>query len=216
MPSNQTSILTRFWFVLITALIFKLIPIVNIPFNWLETFFHEFSHGIAAVLTGGQILSIKLYPNGGGLCTTAGGSRFFTAFMGYFGAVLWGALLFKVANSSKKTAHIALYTLIAMISLTAVFWVRDLLTLIICLILIGLFVAKLRFKLAPEYLQFSMQFIGMLVLLNAVLSPLHLFDGRHLGDGATLSDIAFMPEIFWVAVWSLSGIGALYLLGRKK
>ena len=58
------------------------IPIISIPFKWLDSYFHEISHGIAALVTGGEIIRIQLFTNGAGLCTTRGGSAFFISFFG--------------------------------------------------------------------------------------------------------------------------------------
>ena len=48
-------------------------PVVY-PFRLFVVFLHEISHGIAAVLTGGQIVSIAM-GNAGGVCFTRGGWR---------------------------------------------------------------------------------------------------------------------------------------------
>ena len=55
----------QLYFLLVAAIIIRQIPIVSIPLNWLETYFHEITHGIAALLTGGEIIRIQLFPNGG-------------------------------------------------------------------------------------------------------------------------------------------------------
>ena len=43
------------------------------PLRLFVVLLHEVSHGLAAVATGGRIVSIELSPAEGGLCTTAGG-----------------------------------------------------------------------------------------------------------------------------------------------
>jgi len=67
-------------------------PVVY-PLKVFVVFLHEISHGLAAVATGGSIERIELSANGGGVCWTRGGSRFWTASAGYLGSMLWGALL---------------------------------------------------------------------------------------------------------------------------
>lgn len=56
---------------------------VVLPVKYLTVFFHELSHGLAAVLTGGQIVRIELSRNLGGVCWTAGGIRFIVITAGY-------------------------------------------------------------------------------------------------------------------------------------
>ncbi|MFQ5534642.1 MAG: M50 family metallopeptidase, partial [Sphingomonadales bacterium] len=84
-----------FVLLVVGAMLLSVIPIVSLPFSWTATFFHEISHGLMAIATGGSIVKINLYPNGAGLCTSIGGSPFLIAFAGYFGAVLWGVLIYK-------------------------------------------------------------------------------------------------------------------------
>ena len=53
------------------------------PLKILVVFFHELSHGLMAVFTGGSIREIQLFAAQGGLCVTAGGNRFLTLSAGY-------------------------------------------------------------------------------------------------------------------------------------
>ncbi len=53
------------------------------PFKIPVVFFHELSHGIAAILTGGSIDHIEVVKEQGGLCVTRGGHRFWTLSAGY-------------------------------------------------------------------------------------------------------------------------------------
>ncbi len=73
---------------------------LHLPFSWLDTFLHEISHGLVAVLTGGEIVKIHLRLNGGGECHYAGGWQMLVNFAGYAGASLWGAALYVGASST--------------------------------------------------------------------------------------------------------------------
>jgi hypothetical protein len=204
----------RFFLLLSIAVIISYIPIISLPFNWLESFFHELSHGLAALLTGGKIISIQLFPNGAGLCTTQGGSRFVISFMGYTGAIFWGALIYLLAWLNKKAVQVVSLAILLLLALSVLFWVRDVLTIILVSVLMGLFF--LKWKIDIKYLSVLMQLTGLLILLNAVLSPLHLIDGRHIGDGASLALLTGIPEIIWVVIWSLLGSFVLFKLGKRS
>jgi len=196
---------------LLAALALMHIPFVSVPFKWLESFFHEISHGLAAVLTGGSVVNIELYPNGAGLCKTIGGSRFIVSFMGYTGAILFGVLLSIVSHMGVKAAKIVRVLLISVVMGSIIFWVRDLLTLLILISIVALLV--LSFKLQGSWLDHGViKLIGLTVLLNSMLSPLYLLDNRAVGDGAALADLTLLPEIMWIASWFLISLLGLYFV----
>ncbi len=205
----------QLYFLLLAAVFIRQIPIVSIPLNWLETYFHEISHGIAALVTGGEIMRIQLFPNGSGLCTTRGGLSFFITFLGYAGATLWGWLIFKIANSHQRIAQGFSVFMIVLLLASIAFWARDLLTMIIigCLAVLFVFLIKMR---RLYYLQLLLKFFGLSILLNSLFSPTYLFDGRDLGDGAALASMTMIPEMVWIASWCLIALVALYSLIKNN
>jgi hypothetical protein len=76
------------------------------PIKILTVFFHELSHGLAAVVTGGSIVKIELSANQGGVCWTSGGNRFVILSAGYLGSLLWGSGLFLAAAKTRYDRHI--------------------------------------------------------------------------------------------------------------
>lgn len=205
----------QFWLLFFFAFIILQIPIVSIPFKWLESYFHEISHGLTAILTGGNIVNIQLFPNGAGLCTTRGGSAFFISLMGYGGAIIWGALLYSLASIHRKVAIGFSILLLALLGISILLWVRDLLTLFIVLVLLALVAMQLRYS-SHKYLQKILQVTGLLVLINSLKSPLYLLDGQARGDGAALSNITLIPEIIWVALWFFTALFVTYKLSKIK
>ena len=217
MASNSKITSASFWqkyqlyFLLIAAIIIRQIPIVSIPLNWLESYFHEISHGIAALVTGGEIMRIQLFANGAGLCTTRGGLSFLISFFGYAGATFWGWLLFKLANSHQRTAQVVSGLMIILLLASLAFWARDLLTIIILSSLAVMFVFTIKMRRLYT-LQLLLKFFGLSILLNSLFSPTYLFDGRDLGDGAALAAMTMVPELVWVLLWCILAIVALYSL----
>ncbi len=200
---------------LFAALIILQLPFVSIPFKWLESYFHEISHGLAALLTGGSILQIQLFPNGAGLCTTRGGSSFVISLMGYGGAILWGCLIYSLASVNRRIAQAFSMLLVALFVFSILLWVRDLLTLFIVLVLLALVIAQLKYS-SQKYLQNLLQITGLLVLVNSLMSPLYLLDGQSRGDGAALANLTYIPEIVWVVLWLSAGLFATYRLSKKS
>ena len=103
--------------------------------------FHEFSHAITAVFTGGHVKSISLDPREGGVTHMTGGIQAFTLPAGYLGSSLIGALLifcgFNIVAS--KVASIVL----GVCFLLTLWWSRrDWLTIGTVLLAIGLLVAS--------------------------------------------------------------------------
>lgn len=214
--SAKKKVSLEFVMLVVAAFILSYIPIINIPFTWIMTFFHEISHGIAALLTGGSVEKINLHLMGSGLCYTSGGSRFIILQAGYIGAVLWGILIYEMADEfSHKNTNILAIFLAGLILVSALLYGRDIITWIILLILFGLFVSITKLQEA-YFMKISLKFIGIYVLLDAVRAPLHLIDGRNFGDGAKLSDLTGIPEIIWVLIWLAIGAGSLYVLWRAN
>ncbi|MCI2283647.1 M50 family metallopeptidase [Colwellia sp. MSW7] len=150
------------------AIVIKQLPLVSIPFNWLESYFHEVSHGIAALLTGGNVLRIQLFANGAGLCTTQGGINFVITFSGYAGATLWGGV-YRLSSIHQKAAQGFSMLLFFILICSIVFWGRDLLTWLILGVLATLFLFTIKLQ-KIHYLQRVMQLFGLLILLNSLSS----------------------------------------------
>ncbi len=204
----------HFFILLIAAIVIKQLPLVSIPFNWLESYFHEISHGIAAILTGGNVLRIQLFPNGAGLCTTQGGISLFISFAGHAGATLWGWGIYKLASAHQRVAQIFSVLVFILLISSLVLWGRDILTWFIIAVLAIIFLLTIKLN-KIHYVQRLMQLFGLLILLNSLSSPSYLLDGRHLGDGAALASMTFIPEIIWVLIWFSIALLALYSLYKS-
>lgn len=196
------------------AFLFSFLPIINAPFMWITVFLHETSHGVAALLTGGTIEKIELHLIGSGLCYTRGGIRFIILNAGYIGTVIWGFIIYEMADeiSAKNTNLLAIF-FSTLITISAIFYGRDIITWGILFVLFSLFVSIL--KLQDSFLmKLALKFIGIYVLLDSVRAPLYLIDGRHYGDGAKLSDVTGIPEMFWIILWLAIGISGTYYLWK--
>ncbi len=176
------------------------VPIVHVPFKWLEVYFHEISHGLVAILTGGRVVSIELHQNGSGLCYYQGGWRLLVSFAGYAGAVAWGLLIYLSAKSLGRRANIIAWGLTILIGISTILWARDLTTILILIIMGGLLFTLAKFSLGI-WITTLTQFIGIYVMQSALRSPTYLLDGQASGDGAVLASITLIPEVVWVVVW---------------
>lgn len=208
----------KFSFILqvVAALVLSAIPILHYPFGWFETLFHELSHGLSAILTGGSIESIALDYNGSGLCTTSGGNRFLILVSGYTGSACWGFLVYISVTYTKAHSVKIIAALLAILAaFIGILWVRDIVTLSILLVIIIVFSAAYRYG-SHQLTRSFIEFTGIYVVMNAIRSPLYLIDGRDIGDGSALSELTYIPEIFWVTIWALIGIAILMLLYQRS
>ncbi|MFC1749526.1 M50 family metallopeptidase [Pseudomonadota bacterium] len=200
----------------IAAFALSFIPIVNLPFSWTQTYFHEISHGLAAMLTGGSIDRIELNLNGSGVCYTYGGSSFLVTLSGYLGASVIGAVLYlSVSNSSSQLAKYIAVFLGGSALVAGVLWGRELITWLILIVIAGLCLLPVLNQCQPKAISALMHLLGCYVLLDALKSPLYLLDGRSIGDGATLASMTHLPEIVWVGIWELAGCMCLFLIWKR-
>jgi len=184
-------------------------PIVSVPFMYLATIFHELSHGLAALLTGGSVEEFALQLNGAGHLVSRGGTQVIITFSGYFGASVWGALLYYSAQQL-RVAQFTLCVLLLLFFCTLLLWVSNLITALI-LLLVGLLLAVL-FKLS-RYKSFNhvVRFIAIMVIFNAIYSPSYLLYSDR-GDSISLAQQTMIPAIVWVGVWMAWGLFVLYCL----
>ncbi|MDQ7089636.1 MAG: M50 family metallopeptidase [Methylococcales bacterium] len=64
------------------------------PLKLLVVFFHESSHALATVLTGGQVKEFVINYEQGGHVVSLGGNRFIILSSGYLGSLLWGVIIY--------------------------------------------------------------------------------------------------------------------------
>ncbi|KAF2200801.1 hypothetical protein GQ43DRAFT_417157 [Delitschia confertaspora ATCC 74209] len=155
-------------YVVVIALLWNLpyVRWVLWPFKMLVIAFHEFSHAITSVLTGGRISSITLDPHEGGVTHMRGGKQAFTLPAGYLGSSLIGALL-TFCGFNIVASKIASFVLAACFLLTLWWARRDWWTIGTVLAAVGVLVAG-WFIEHGEGLRFVVLFIGVMSSLYSV------------------------------------------------
>jgi hypothetical protein len=202
--------MTQFFILLALAIVISFIPVINRPFKMIETFFHELSHGLAAVITFGKIHDIKIRLDGSGFCTTSGGWRHLILLAGYAGASSFGFLIYYIGTQIETNqAEVFLYSMMIFFIFVTLMWVRNLSTLFLMVILGLLFYFPLKHELF-EYTSMYLKFLGIFICLNSIKSPLYLIDGQDIGDGAELFKITLLPEGVWIVLWFSYGLYLMY------
>lgn len=191
----------------LAALALSNVPLVHVPFEWFETYFHEMSHGVAALLTGGSIERLELRLDGSGTLWHSG-SHFpaLVSFAGYAGAFWFGAILYLAASATApQSAGAWGLGLAGCVGLSTVLWVRDLQSLMVAAVLILAFLGLWKLG-GTRVTQWLLQFVGVYVVTTAFSSPLWLLGGggRH-SDAAALRKATGLPEILWIGAWLVFG-----------
>ena len=204
---------TEFLLLMAVAVVVSYLPFVNAPFMWVQTFFHEISHGVAALITGGGIVRIELDLIGSGVCYTQGGVRFIVSIAGYLGAAISGTLFYlSVTGLGERNVRFFSALFGGLTLLTLVLWGRDLATILILLVISGLSFIPLINNWHPKAVHLLMQFVGCYILLDALKTPTYLIDARNFGDGATLAQMTHIPEIVWVLFWEICALVCLWII----
>jgi hypothetical protein len=185
------------------------------PFRVFVVFLHEISHGLAAVATGGTIVSIGLSVDEGGVCVSRGGWPLLILNAGYLGSLLWGAVFLLLG--SRRTRARPVVALIGAFTLAAtVVYVRTGFGILYglaagCLLL---FVAS---RLAPVVSEYLLAAIGATSCLYAVWDVASDVLLRHSSqsDAAALARLTGLPAILWGVAWAAFSVAVLVGVLRR-
>ena len=188
---------------------------VAYPFRVFVVFLHEISHGLAAILTGGELVSIGLSPNEGGVAVTRGGSRFLVLTAGYLGSLLFGAL-FLLLGGRRRWAPgviglIGIFTLVV-----TLVYVRSWFGLLYGLLAAAVFILFAS-KLKPEASEILLAAIGIMSCLYAVwdIASDILLRSVPSSDASALADLTGVPAIGWGVLWTVASLGVIVAVLRK-
>ncbi len=189
------------------------------PFNWLGTWLHEISHGLAAIATGGSITDITLNLDGSGEARSRGGSETLTTFSGYLGAPLLAGLLYLAASLRGGASRVAIAVAAAATLCAALWYGRTLTTyaigaviaaLLAVIVLLGRYVHR-RWPHAGIRLG---QYAALLVVVQEAIAPLGLIGAERQGDARHMAELTWIPALVWSLVWFAAGCLTFCLLAR--
>ncbi len=204
-PSASSSAKTDYWLLPALALACVLAWDTQLltPLKILVVFFHEGSHALATLLTGGSVLSMHIVPNQGGEVQSMGGWPIVIISAGYLGSLLWGALILILAARSTADRWIMAMLGIGMLLLT-VFFVRNLYGFAFGLL--GGLSALASAKFLSAWINdLVLKLIGVVTMLYV---PIDIFSDT-LARSALRSDARILAEylggttMFWGALWLL-------------
>ncbi len=172
-----------------------------LPIKYLTVFFHELSHGLAAVFTGGEIVKIEINANLGGVCWTAGGIRFIVTSAGYLGSLFWGCLILLGAVKTRFDQQITAGLGILLLAVTAI-WVRNLEGIIICS-LTGMGLLALAAYTSEKVCDQFLKFLGLTSCLYVLIDIKEDLIDRSIAcsDASKIGEMLFMPGWLVGLVW---------------
>ena len=164
------------------------------PLKILTVFFHELSHALAAILTGGKVIEIGL------------------ASAGYLGSMLCGGVLLLAAAKSNRDKQIRAALGVVLVAVSLI-WVRPFLDFgfIFCMILGGAMIASGKF-ISGQANDWILRAVGLTSCLYATLDVKSDTIDRNLeqSDAGRLAEITGMPSFFWGYLWmTLAVIGTI-------
>ncbi len=180
------------------------------PLKLLVVFFHESSHALATLLTGGSVKEFAINPQQGGHVISQGGNPFIILSAGYIGSLLWGVGIYiaSVKSLYDKTIMrglgLSIILITVLLSSTIFSWLFGLLSGGAMLLM-----AKL---LADEYNDFVLRVIGLTSMMYA---PLDIYSDtisrNHLqSDAYFLAEYTGGTTLLWGSLWILISVIVIF------
>jgi len=180
------------------------------PLKLLVVFFHESSHALATVLTGGEVKEFEINPEQGGYVISKGGNRFIILSSGYLGSLLWGLIIY-VASVQSLYDKVLMGCLGGSIILITVLLSSSHFSLLFGLMSgIGMLVIA-RF-LANNYNDFLLRLLGLTSMMYA---PLDIYSDTisrsHLeSDAYMLAEYTGGATMMWGGIWIIISLILIY------
>ena len=186
------------------------------PLKILVVFFHELSHGFAAILTGGSVDHIEVVKEQGGLCVTRGGNRFVTLSAGYLGSLIWGGLALLLASRTRRVRWVTV-TMSGLILSATVLWVRPIVSFGFGFhLLAGLALLLIGTRLAQSVNDIFLKVFGLASCLYVIPDIWSDTIARsHLrSDARMLAEMTHVPTVIWGGFWTIVALAlaAMFLV----
>ena len=179
------------------------------PLKLLVVFFHESSHAIATILTGGTVKELVINKDQGGHVISQGGNPFIILSAGYIGSLLFGVVIYIASVKSHYDKIIMMALAIGIIVIT-VLLSRSLFSWIFGLLSGGAMLLMAKY-LAEQYNDFALRLIGLTSMMYA---PLDIYSDT-ISRSYLQSDAYFLAEymggttLLWGSIWMLISIAVI-------
>ncbi len=204
--------------ILIGVAVFALLiwdtPVVY-PVKLLVIAFHEISHALVTIFTGGSVLGMEVNSGLYGTVNSEGGNEFLIASSGYLGSLIFGFLIFISADNKKMNLILSTSLAVILLLFIANFFTDAIAILILLGYVVFFYVAPRYLKLQINY--WAMRILGMLSSLYVIFDIKEdLFTSDAFGtDADRLAIITTVPAIYWSLLWFSVSLIVIFLMVRK-
>ena len=176
-----------------------------LPVKLMTVFFHELSHALATLLTGGKVYGLALHLNQGGETLASGGIKIIVYSAGYLGSLLWGSgiLLLSLKKRINRGLSISLGIIMTIVTLI---WIRSLDAVAITLSM-AVFLMFISLKLREEDCALIIKTISLISCFYVIFDIKYdLLDGSvSISDASRISQLIF-PKFMQVAGGYIIGL----------
>jgi hypothetical protein len=180
------------------------------PLKLLVVFFHESSHALAALLTGGSVKELIINKDQGGHVISQGGNQFIILSAGYIGSLLWGVVIYLTSVKTNYDKTIMAVLAVSIIIITVVFS-RSLFSWLFGLLTGGAMLLMAKY-LAEKYNDFALRVIGLTSMMYA---PLDIYSDTisrsYLpSDAYLLAEYTGGATILWGGIWIIISVIVIF------
>ncbi|HJN49782.1 MAG: M50 family metallopeptidase [Pseudomonadales bacterium] len=170
------------------------------PLKLLVVFFHESSHALMTISTGGSVEALVIDQMQGGHVISAGGNRFLTLTAGYLGSLVWGMIIYLVAVRTELDKAMMIILGVVVLAIAGSF-IRELFPLAFAGI-VGISLIVSGWKLNTEINDLILRVIGM---TNLIYVPYDIYSDTIARSGLR-SDAFMLAEEYGGAAWLWGGV----------
>ncbi|MBL0318883.1 MAG: M50 family metallopeptidase [Alphaproteobacteria bacterium] len=190
----------QFLLALGVAIAIYFLPLLDIPVRWLGLFFHEFSQGMVAVLSGGKFMSLD-FAKGNVKAVFTHHDLWIPLFAGYMGNIFGGVLIYYSAQiMSPKLGNFAATIAALLVGITILFVGKSdnalLLGELVCFGLIMIIPLRRVVGVRIFY-----KIISLSLIISVMLVPIDSVFLQMDVDAQSLSDLLSAPTPVWLMCW---------------
>lgn len=186
------------------------------PFELLTTWFHEMSHGLMAIIIGGNFSHLVIHADTSGTAYNfipdSIIKKVFVYSAGYLGSAFFGAVLIILSKWAKPSRFVLGFLSLALL-LSIVLFVRNLFGIFVVLIFSVIF-GYLAIKMNHKINSFVLNLLAGIVSLNSLADIKVLYSANLVvngiptgeSDAQRVSQLLYLPSWFWATLWLVFSI----------